>query len=153
MTDEELALEYFRKDFFAVETCGIHLEKVSEGYAKVSLPIGSRLQNATGHVMGGAIFTMADFAFAVAANYSRPVTVTLSSQISYLSAAKGSVLYAETRCIKDGKHACFYEADITDDLGNKVAKVLSNGYRMDRRFKNPEDAGVFREDPYREQKA
>jgi acyl-CoA thioesterase len=153
MTDEELALEYFREDVFAVGTTGIRIEKVSEGYAKVSLPIDRHLQNATGHVMGGALFTMADFAFAIAANYNRPVTVTLSSQISYLAPAKGDTLYAETHCIRDGRRACFYEADITDNLGNEVAKVMSNGYRMSRRFEKPEDAGKYSGDPYREQKA
>ena len=153
MTDEELAMAYFKNDIFAVETTGVHLEKVSEGYAKVSLPLSRAVENAAGRVIGGAIFTMADFAFAVAANYSRPVTVTLTSQVSYFCTASGDILYAETRCIRDGKHTCFYETDITDGAGTLIARVSTTGCRLKKRFKENEEAGIFSGDPYREQKA
>lgn len=80
--------------------------------------------------MGGVLFTLADFAFAVAANNSGPLTVTAVSQISFLSAARGSVLTAETRLVKDGKRSCYFQIDITDDLGTLVATVSSSGMHL-----------------------
>lgn len=127
MTELEEAREFFIKDRYAMVTTGIDIEEVGEHYAKCSLKLDERHMNATGHVMGGAIYTLADFVFAVATNFKQPVTVTTVSQISYLGAAKGDTLYGESRLLKDGKRTCFYEIHISDNLGNAVAVVSTSG--------------------------
>ena len=129
MTLEE-AREYFANDKFATEAAGITIEDVAENYSKCSFKIKDIHKNAVGQVMGGAIFTLADFAFAVATNSSEKITVTAVSQISYLGTAKGDTLIAETRLIKDGKRSCFFEIVINDELGNNVAVVTSNGIHL-----------------------
>ena len=74
------------------------------------------------------MFTIADFAFAVATNFDKEnFTVTTVSQISYLGTVKGDTLYAETKLIKDGKTVCFYEVDIFDNFHNAIAVVNFNG--------------------------
>lgn len=130
MTDLEEAREFFIKDTYAMVTTGIEIEEVGDHYAKCSLKLDERHKNATGHVMGGAVYTLADFVFAVAANFKQPVTVTTVSQISYLGAAKGDILYGESKLLKDGKRSCFYEIHITDNLGNPVAVVSSSGTHL-----------------------
>ena len=75
-------------------------------------------------------YTLADFVFAVSTNFEKPPTVTTVSQISYLSAPKGTILYGESKCLKDGKRNCFYEITITDDLGTKVAVVMTSGAHL-----------------------
>lgn len=50
--------------------------------------------NAAGTVQGGALFTLADFAFAVAANAGGVLTVSLQNSISFLRAAKPARLTA-----------------------------------------------------------
>ena len=78
--------------------------------------------------MGGAIYTLADFAFAVASNFGREyATVSVVGQASFMSASKGTVLYAEARLLKDGKSSCFYEVSVTDDLDKLIAVVSFNG--------------------------
>lgn len=124
------AKEYFQKDRFAMVTSGIEIEAVDDGYAKCSMKLDERHCNAVGHVMGGAIFTLADFVFAVATNTKEQVTVTTVSQISYLSAPKGDVLYGESRILKNGKRTCFYEISITDNAGTAVAVVSSSGTHL-----------------------
>ncbi len=124
------AKEIFIKDRYAMVTTGIDIVAVDERYAKCSLKLDERHLNATGHVMGGAIFTLADFVFAVATNFEQPPTVTTVSQISYMGSPKGKVLYGESRLLKDGKRACYYEIDITDDLGNPVAMVSTSGMHI-----------------------
>lgn len=130
MTELEQAREFFIKDKFAMVTTGIEIDAVGEKYARCSLKLDDRHQNATGHVMGGVLFTLADFVFAVASNFKQPVTVTTTSQISYLGTPKGNVLFGESRLLKDGRRTCFYEVSITDNLGNAVAVVTCSGYRI-----------------------
>ncbi len=124
------ARAFFAKDRYATATTGIQIEKVEKGYAKCSLRLDERHKNATGQVMGGAIFTLADFTFAVATNFEQPVTVTAVSQISFLGVAKGDILYGETTLLKDGKRSCFYQIQIMDNLGNPVASVATNGMHL-----------------------
>ena len=124
----EEAREYFGKDLYAAEQTGIVIEAAEPGYAKCSLKIENKHKNALGHVMGGVFFTMADYAFAIASNFKQPPTVTQTSQIVYLSAAKGNVLYAETEKIRGGRKTCFYKIMITDDTGTEIAYVTTTGF-------------------------
>ena len=56
--------EFFKGDRFAVDVTGIDIVDVGENYAKCRLEIDKKHLNAAGHPMGGAIYTLADFAFA-----------------------------------------------------------------------------------------
>lgn len=124
----EQARELFKADIYATETTGIVIEEVAVGYAKCSLSLNKSHMNAANCVMGGAIFTLADFAFAVAANAGAPLTVSVTSQISYISATKGDKLTAKANCIKAGRSTCFYEIEIKDDLDRLIAKVSTTGF-------------------------
>lgn len=126
--------EFFQNDVYATGTTGIEILEARPGYAKVSLSIDERHMNAANRVMGAVYYTMADFAFAVANNYDmeETVTVTLSSQISFLSAAKGNRLFAEARVLKEGYGTTFYTVEVMDELGTQIAVVSSSGYRMHR---------------------
>lgn len=123
----EEARKIFSHDHFAVQCMGAVIDAVDKNYAKCSLILDKRHYNAVGQVMGGVAFTLADLVFAVASNFRGSPTVTLTSQISYLNAVKGTVLYGESKLIKDGKRTCFYEVSITDNLGTQVADVMITG--------------------------
>lgn len=131
MTELEKARAFFIKDRYAMVTTGIEIDAVGEQYAKCSLKLDERHKNATGHVMGGVLFTLADFVFAVASNFNQPVTVTTTSQISYLGIARGDTLYGESKLLRDGRRTCFYEINITDNLGNAVAVVTCSGLKLE----------------------
>ena len=119
--------DIFSKDRFATEN-GAVIEAFDEGYAKCSLEIAQRHQNAVGSLMGGVPFMLADFAFAVAVNHEEMCTVSLGSNITYLGVPKGKRLIAEARCIKEGRSTCYYRVWITDELGTAVAEVVINGF-------------------------
>lgn len=78
--------------------------------------------------MGGVYFMLADFAFAVAANWQRMGTVSLNADISFLGSAKGDKLTAEAVCIKDGRTTACYRIDVKDNLENLVATVTTTGF-------------------------
>jgi acyl-CoA thioesterase len=128
MSDLNEIKEFFGNDVYASKTTGIEIVDAEPGYAKCRLVIDERHKNAVGQVMGGVFFVMADFAFAIAANYKQPPTVTQSSQIVYLSPAKSNVLYAETEKIRSGRKTCFYKISITDDTGELCAYVTVSGF-------------------------
>ncbi len=126
----EEARDFFIKDKFAMVTTGIKILEVGEHYAKCSFDIDERHENATGHVMGGAIFTLADFVFAVSTNTKDTVTLTVSSNINYIGTPKGKILYGESKMLKDGRRNCFYEISVTDELGTLVAVVTTTGVHL-----------------------
>ena len=119
----------FEGDRFATEN-GAVIEEVGDHSAVCSLMITDSHRNAMGAVMGGVYFTLADFAFAVAANAEKMGCVSLHSDISFLDSAKGEKLIAKAVCVKDGKSIACYRIDVTDDLGNLTATITITGYHI-----------------------
>ena len=119
----------FEGDRFATEN-GAVIEEIGDHSATCSLMITDSHRNAMGAVMGGAYFMLADFAFAVAANWENMGCVSLRSDISFLGTAKGEKLIAKAVCIKDGKSTVCYRIDVTDDLGNLTATITTTGYHV-----------------------
>ena len=129
MTHLESVREFFRNDRFATETAEITIESAEPGEAVCVMPILPKHLNARGTVMGGAIFTLADFAAAVAANgHAEDTTITLHGDITYLNAAKGKTLIAHATTIKQGRSAALHQIEIRDDLGTLVAHATMNGF-------------------------
>lgn len=133
MMENKRTLEEVRKIFegdrFATEN-GAVIERIGERSATCSLVLTPSHRNAMGAVMGGVSFMLADFAFAVAANLDKMDCVSLRSDISFLSAAKGEKLIAEAVCIKNGKSTACYRVDVMDELGNLTATVTVTGYHV-----------------------
>ncbi len=122
------AREQFSKDLYATKLSKAVIEEIGENYAKCSMKLTQDHKNAYGGIMGGAIYTLADFAFAVASNYDKEqATVSVVGTASFVSATKGDELFAEASLIKDGKNTAFYEVRVTDDLGKIIAVVSFTG--------------------------
>ena len=128
--------DFFRADVYASDTTGITIREAGDGRAVCAFLPDSRHANADGVVQGGALYTLADFCFAVAANNrqilenGRPDTVTLSANITYLRPARlGEPLTATARRVKSGRTACFYEVTVASGQGGDriVAVVTVNG--------------------------
>ena len=131
MSKLEEARKEFSKDLYATKLSGAVIEKVGENYALCSMKITENHKNAYGGVMGGSIYTLADFAFAVASNFDKEkATVSVVGTASFMSQPKGSVLYAEAKLLKDGRSNCFYDVTITDDLNKLIAVVSFNGVHI-----------------------
>ena len=85
--------------------------------------------NAAGTPQGGALFTLADFAFAVAVNaFAETVTVSLQHDITYFAPARGEIIRAEAACVRSGRTTCFYTVDYFDELDNHLAQMTVNGF-------------------------
>ena len=131
MTEIEKVREYFEFDVFATGVTGIKIEEIAERYALCTLELDSRHKNAANQVMGGVIFTLADFTFAVSANRPNcPVTVTTNANVSFIGRVMGDRLIAESKLLKDGKRTCFYEISVKDDKNNLIAIVTVTGTKL-----------------------
>lgn len=131
--DLEHVREVFRDDRFATEACGCRIDEVGEGYAVCSFELAPIHYNAAGGVMGGAIFTLADFALAIVSNVHETPTVSISNNIDFISAAKGTCLIARCETDRSGRSVGFYTVTVTDDLGNLVAKMDAVSSRRPRK--------------------
>ena len=120
----------FRNDRFATDACGCRVVEASRGHAVCEFDITPGHRNEKGGVMGGAIFTVADLAFAVASNVGEPVTVSVSSSIEFMSAAKGERLIATADVDKNRRTLGFYNCLVTDELGTPVARVTQTAMHL-----------------------
>lgn len=121
--------ELFANDRFATEACGCRVVEASRGHAVCEFDIADRHRNAQGGIMGGAIFTLADFALAVGCNIGENPTVSVSNAIEFMNAARGEKLIATCSVDKSGSSLGFYTVDVSDDLGTSVAKMTATCFR------------------------
>ena len=124
--------DLFNTDYFATELCGIRIDEVSAHGAKCSMPLTRQHLNSNGTVQGGAIFTLCDTAFSVAANAGDRLTVSRSADITYLKPGKGACLYAEAEEISRGGTTCLYRVSVFDDQHTLIAFMTGNGHFLRR---------------------
>jgi acyl-CoA thioesterase len=80
-------------------------------------------------VQGGAIFTLADFAFAAASNSYGTVAVAINVSISFLKATSSGVLVAEAKETSRNPRLGTYTVDVRDESGDLVATFQGMVYR------------------------
>jgi len=117
-----------QNDRFA-ERSNIELLSVSPGQARAKMALHPHHLNGLGAVMGGAIFTLADFAFAAASNSHGTVAVAINVNISFLKAARAGTLWAEAREISKNFKLGSYTVEVKDDQGDLVALFQGMAYR------------------------
>ncbi len=125
----EEARENFKNDRFATNA-GMVIDEMGEDYSVCSVTLNDDHKNAYGGVMGGAIFTLADLAFAVCANQIHSLSVAQQVSINYLSAPKGEKLIARAKCIKNGKTTAVLKVDVTDDTGRDIALFVGTAFKL-----------------------
>ena len=115
-------------DRFAREA-GAEILTIEPGYAKVRMKVTPAHLNAAGVCQGGALFTLADLAFAAVANSYTQITLSLSANITFLKAVSCGWLYAEAREVHHHNRIPYIEVHITQEDGTLVAIMTSSGYR------------------------
>lgn len=128
-TLEEIA-ELFKKDRFATNAAGCIVVEGGRGHAVCEMALTDNHRNGMDNVMGGAIFTLADFALAIASNVGQPPTVSVSHSIDFFRATRGTKLIARARCDKEGRNLAFFTVDVTDDLGKAIARMTAVSSRV-----------------------
>ncbi len=125
------AREYFQRERFATSN-GMTLEELSETRAVCAMEVRENHLNALDGVMGGAIFTLADFASAALANHLHSPTVAQQVSVSFLNGSRGKRLTAEAACLKNGRSTIVTEVDVRDDTGRHIARMTVTGFKLSR---------------------
>ncbi len=121
---------FFESDRFACDLAGCCIEDYRKGYARCSMHLATAHYNGAGAVMGGAVFTLADFAAGIAANADEPPSVSSSATIEFLNSSKGTVLYATATVDKAGRRLSYVTVDVTDDHDVLVARMMTTLCRI-----------------------
>jgi acyl-CoA thioesterase len=117
-----------QNDRFA-EFCDIELLSVTPGRASARMTLRPHHHNGIGSVQGGAIFTLADFTFAAAANSHGAVAVAINASITFMKAAAAGTLWAEARELAKNFKIGTYSVEIKDDQGDLVAHFQGLAYK------------------------
>ena len=128
LLETEEIKEFFKGDNLA-KYLGIELVDVSRGKAVAKMVIKDEHLNGIGTVHGGAIFTLADFAFAVAANSHGRVTVAINVSISYMKAVSSGNLTAVAREVSLNPKIASYTVNICNEDGELIAIFQGLAYR------------------------
>ena len=128
------------RDLFA-KHLGIELLSVEPGRASARMALQLFHRNGLGGVQGGAIFTLADFTFAAAANSHGPIAVAVNVSITFMKAVTAGTLLAEARELALNPKLGTYTVDVKDEHGNLVAVFQGLAYRKSEPAVKPSGAG------------
>ena len=120
---------FFNGDQFVTKAAGCRIVEGWKGHGVAEMELANIHKNAQGNIMGGAIFTLADFALALASNIGGGPVVNAMSTISYMSTTRGTKLIATADLEKVGRHLSFYTVTVTDDTDRLIAKMDITGYQ------------------------
>lgn len=125
---EDIKQFFSTHDLFARHN-GIELLEARAGEAVVTMQIQPFHFNGAGTVHGGAIFTLADFAFAVASNSHGQLAMGISTSMNFVKAPMSGTLYARaTEQSRNAKLAA-YSVIVSDDQDSTVAIFQGMVYR------------------------
>ena len=121
---------FFQNDRFARHN-GIELLDAGPGWAKAQLAVADQHLNAADVVHGGALFTLADFVFAVASNSHGRLALGINVSISFLKSARGPLLTAEAREVCCNSKLGTYTMEVRDAAGELTALAQGTVFRKD----------------------
>ncbi|MGM9798457.1 MAG: PaaI family thioesterase [Parabacteroides sp.] len=122
--------DFLQGDKFAL-LAGVELLDVGNGYAKARMEVRPEHLNGGGVCQGGALFTLADLAFAAATNSHARLTFSIDSSIHFFRSVSEGMLYAEAREVFNHKRLANCEVRITTENGELIATFNGTGYRKD----------------------
>ena len=111
---------------------GIRLIEVGSGYAAAELALSDYHLNGLGIAHGGAIFTLADIAFAAAANSHENDAVAIHINISFFKAVQSGKLTAKAMEVHRNRKLSTYQIDIFNENGDSVASMQGTAYQKKR---------------------
>jgi acyl-CoA thioesterase len=129
MNDLSGIFNFFKANDQFARHCGIELLSAELGSARAKMPIQPWHLNGAKTVHGGAIFTLADFVFAVAVNSHGNLAMGINTHTAFLNAATAGTLYAEASEISLNSRLATYDVRVVDEDDRLVARFQGTAYR------------------------
>ena len=111
--------------------CGIRLTEAAPGKAEAVMEITPEKYNSRNVVQGGAIMTLADFAFAGAANAMGHTAVSTNVSTNFIRPGTGRKLIARAEKVHHGRTTCLYQVRVENDCGQLIATASISGFIID----------------------
>jgi acyl-CoA thioesterase len=122
--------DFFKDDRYAVFS-GVELLEVEPGRARTSMKICDMHLNAGNVVQGGAIFTLADFAFAAAVNAYGNLAMSIETSIRYFKGVGEGTLFADARIVHLHKKLATFEVRVSNEKDELIALFTATAFRKD----------------------
>lgn len=120
----ELA-ERLKNDRF-VDHVGIERVTCEDGTWSARLTITEKHLNGLGIAQGGSLFTLADYAFAIASNSDGRTSTGLQTTMAYIAPAKlGDTLIARIREVSRRKTISIYEIEIRNEQTDQLIALFT----------------------------
>lgn len=131
---KEQLLEKFSKDTYA-KMLGISIRDVASGYAEVEMDITNQMLNFHGKANGGAIFSLADVAFACASNSYGKTAVGITMTMHYMKAGEvNEKLIAVAKEDSKSRRLGLYRIEVLNEKQEMIALAEGMVYRMEQHF-------------------
>lgn len=118
-----------REDPFCARL-GIALDEIEPGFARTTLELTEDHLNFHGLPHGGAIYALADGAFAAASNAAGEDAFALETNVSYLDRVSvGDVLVATARNTHETRRTAEYEVVVSGPNEDRVATFRGRVYK------------------------
>src|SRR5512136_2997338 len=125
--DIQSIARFFERDRFAKEN-GIEVLEVRPGFARTEMTVEPRHLNSVGIMQGGALFTLADLAFAVASNSHGVVAVACQADVTWFKAVQSGTLTAAAEEISRTRRLSTCLVRVTDRDQDLVALFKGVAY-------------------------
>jgi len=123
--------DHLKNDRFA-DFIGIERVFCKDGYWTARLTVAENHLNGLGMAQGGALFTLADYAFAIASNSDGRTSTGLQTTMSFISPAQlGDILIAHVREVSRRKTISLYEIEIRNEQTDQLVSLFTGtGFRI-----------------------
>jgi acyl-CoA thioesterase len=125
--EHDALAEFFGRDRFATGN-GMRVTEVRPGYARTEMAVEPRHMNAVGVMQGGAVFTLADLAFAAASNSHGVVAVACQADMTFFKGVTTGRLTAEAEEIARTRKLSTCVIRVTDEQGELVGLFKGVAY-------------------------
>jgi len=125
--EPELIAKVFERDQFA-RVNGMRVVQVRPGFGQTEMTVEARHLNGVGVLQGGALFTLADLAFAVASNSHGVVALACQADMTWFKAVTSGKLTATAEEIARTRKLSTCVVRITDESGELVAQFKGLAY-------------------------
>jgi acyl-CoA thioesterase len=110
---------------------GIEIDEVRDSYARVSLTIKDEYCNAKARTHGGALFTLADQAFAVAINSRGHTAFGLEMKINYFEASRpGERITAIATPVDIRRKVSLWSIELRNEKSELIAAAQGMAYHF-----------------------
>ncbi|MFA5327104.1 MAG: PaaI family thioesterase [Prolixibacteraceae bacterium] len=107
----------------------IRLVSIGKGEAVAEMRVTENHLNGVNIIQGGALFTLADFAFAAASNSHGRIAVASNACIHFFKGVSSGKLTALAKEVNSGKTLSSYTVDIVDEQGTKIAFFTGTAFQ------------------------